>query len=724
VTGRESSAESVRFGVFEANLRTGELRRNGSRVKLQDQPFQVLALLLKQPGEVVTREELRARLWPANTFVDFDHGVNAAIKRLRDALGDSAENPRFVETLARRGYRFVGPVTRNGADSDNSAPVPEAARKAARQLGARHLVALGLAIAAILIIGTYTGFRAGHRSAASVRSAERRLTSNPENDPLIGAAISPDGRYVAFADRSGFFLRVISSGETHPIALPEWLKAGYVSWFPDGSHILLTRTAPASEKPSLWSVSIFGGMPLKLADNAERGTVSPDGSRIVFLRSEYGREEVWQMQSDGQQPRKILGQPGDHFVSVVWSPDSRHIAFLRTAYMHGWKEMDGSLGIGDIVTGRAKYVLSSPRLHGALAWAADGRLIYSLEEAPPSQNDSNLWAMRVDTRGTQMRAEPSRLTSGPDAKETAGVSADGRHLLFLRRVDSPEVYVAEIRPDATGLQARRLNLEEHCNVPFAWTPDGKSVIFVSDRDGPMHIFKQAVDQPVPDLLVGGAKNLVGGRLTPDGSSILYLQLPSPGDTDQRIRLMRLALSGGTPQPVLVELGITNLQCARAPHAVCMFSKSSGGSLVFLTFDPVSGKENEFTRITDQEWYSYNWSLSPDGSTLAFSKKDRTEDPGAIRMLPVAGGAERTLSVQPWSGISYIDWATDSRSLWVHAVSPAGAETLLNVDLRGNAKPVLQESEMRLGWAIPSPDSRHLAIWQAAESSNAWLLENF
>ncbi|HKU25744.1 MAG TPA: winged helix-turn-helix domain-containing protein, partial [Candidatus Sulfotelmatobacter sp.] len=100
-----------RFGIFELDLRAGELRRQGHKVKLQDQPFQVLTRLLERPGEIVTREELRGRLWPADTFVDFDHSLNAAIRRLRDALGDSAENPRFVETVARRGYRFLAPVS-------------------------------------------------------------------------------------------------------------------------------------------------------------------------------------------------------------------------------------------------------------------------------------------------------------------------------------------------------------------------------------------------------------------------------------------------------------------------------------------------------------------------------------------------------------------------------------------------------------------------------------
>src|SRR6516225_2235147 len=100
----------IRFGMFEIDLHSAELRRNGLKVRLQEQPFQVLAMMLERPGELVTREELRSRLWSADTFVDFDHSLNAAIKRLRDALGESAEAPVFIETLARRGYRFIAPV--------------------------------------------------------------------------------------------------------------------------------------------------------------------------------------------------------------------------------------------------------------------------------------------------------------------------------------------------------------------------------------------------------------------------------------------------------------------------------------------------------------------------------------------------------------------------------------------------------------------------------------
>jgi cholera toxin transcriptional activator len=109
----------ARFGVFELDFRAGDLRKNGTKLRLQGQPFQVLALLLQRAGEVVTREELRQRLWPSDTFVDFDHSLNTAINKVREALGDSASNPRFIETLARRGYRFIAPV--QGIASSESA---------------------------------------------------------------------------------------------------------------------------------------------------------------------------------------------------------------------------------------------------------------------------------------------------------------------------------------------------------------------------------------------------------------------------------------------------------------------------------------------------------------------------------------------------------------------------------------------------------------------------
>src|SRR5215472_5411390 len=129
----------LRFGTFEVDLRAGELRKQGKRIKIQDQPFHVLTILLQRPGEVVTREELRNQNWPPDTFVDFDNSLNTAINKLREALGDSADNPRFIETLPRRGYRFLAPVA-----SDQT--------KKSRSFTTKWLVAAGVAVIVLVAV--------------------------------------------------------------------------------------------------------------------------------------------------------------------------------------------------------------------------------------------------------------------------------------------------------------------------------------------------------------------------------------------------------------------------------------------------------------------------------------------------------------------------------------------------------------------------------------------
>jgi DNA-binding winged helix-turn-helix (wHTH) protein len=128
VPAPQNSSRVLRFGVFEADLRAGELRKSGVKLRLTGQPFQVLAAILERAGEVVTREELQQKLWAADTFVDFDHGLNTAINRVREVLGDSASSPRYVETLARRGYRFIAPVESELPPTRSHPPAPSCHR--------------------------------------------------------------------------------------------------------------------------------------------------------------------------------------------------------------------------------------------------------------------------------------------------------------------------------------------------------------------------------------------------------------------------------------------------------------------------------------------------------------------------------------------------------------------------------------------------------------------
>src|SRR5712691_9014119 len=168
----------ITFGTFEADLQAGELRRNGRKVRLQKQPFQVLAVLLEHASEIVTREELRNRLWPADTFVDFDRGLNAAVKRLRDALGDSADSPVFIETLARRGYRFIAPV--NGSSPLSGTEIAQLPERSKSLFFAYPIVITCL----VLIIIASLVWAALRLPSRHTDIIERKLTSNSSENSV------------------------------------------------------------------------------------------------------------------------------------------------------------------------------------------------------------------------------------------------------------------------------------------------------------------------------------------------------------------------------------------------------------------------------------------------------------------------------------------------------------------------------------------------------------
>ena len=208
------TSQVIRFATFEVDLQAQELRKAGLRLKLSGQPFQVLAILLEQPGVVVTREELQKRLWP-DTFVDVDHNLNTAINKIREALGDSSENPRFVETLPRRGYRFIAPV--DGAVMDQIPARTRRTRRCRSDGGGVWACACRNSVRRITCLHG-AGFLVYKRRKAPASPKQRTLTRVTFDDGLqIGATWSPDGRFLAYSsDRGGKFdiwVQQVSGGD-------------------------------------------------------------------------------------------------------------------------------------------------------------------------------------------------------------------------------------------------------------------------------------------------------------------------------------------------------------------------------------------------------------------------------------------------------------------------------------------------------------------------------
>ncbi len=233
---------AIRFGVFEVDLDAGELRKSGLKVRLQEQPFQVLVLLLERPGEVLTREELIKKLWPDGTFVEFDRSLNIAVNKIREALGDSAASPRFVETVPRRGYRFVAPVEVLGE------PTQEPARPVSRRRAVWAVAILAVAAAGILI------WLRGWQPGGSVpQLAPIMLSSYPGDESY--PSFSPDGNEVAFSwneegqDNYDIYRKLIGPGETL-LRLTEHTAKDYSPvWSPDGKWIAFLREADERPQP-------------------------------------------------------------------------------------------------------------------------------------------------------------------------------------------------------------------------------------------------------------------------------------------------------------------------------------------------------------------------------------------------------------------------------------------------------------------------------------------
>ena len=454
----------VRFGVFELDMRAGELRKSGARLTLQQQPFLLLSVLLEQPGELVTREELRKRLWPEDTFVDFEHGLNATVRRLRDTLGDSAESPRFVETVPRRGYRFIAPTHLPDAPAAGTAPAtegwPPRWKWASLAVGIAALVLGAWALSSVGVRGT------ARPNAISVRGVSGpliRLTSGADlnTDPTV----SPDGEWVAYAsDRSGdghldIWLQRLSGGEAMRLTTDP-ADDREPTFSADGSRIAFRSER---EGGGIFVVPAYSGADARLLVRGEAHgpRFSPDGrwlaystgpGRFTMDKSLCFISQTFLIPSTGGESTRLLPDFGSASWPV-WSPDSQHL--LLTARRspaddpEWWvlaldgrppKRIDGI----DVLSGGSRLPVRP------WSWTERNRLVYS------TALDGDSW----DSLGGLDRAGHMDAVHGADAAhdrtQPAGARVDcPRGATGLRQFDPDRQRVESAGRRQCGSRARR-----------------------------------------------------------------------------------------------------------------------------------------------------------------------------------------------------------------------------------------------------------------------------
>ncbi len=514
----------VRFGVFEANRTTGELRKSGVRIRLQDQPFQILLMLLDHSGEVVTREEIQRRLWPEGTFVEFEHSIGTAIKKLRQALGDDAEAPRYIETLPRRGFRFIAPVE---SPAPESVPTPQAQPRRF-PLPAVVLCAVVIGAAAVSIY-----FLRGHVQTPPQRSLTR-LTF--ESGLQFGATWSPDGRYIAFSsDRGGKFdVWVQQVGGTNPVKITR--RPGHnwqPDWSPDGSQIAFRSEGDGG---GLFVVPALGGLETRISTFGYRPKWSPDGRVILFGNTFISGlwNNFYLVGLDGEAPREILAeftrkeQIAERF--VAWHPDGKRISIWGETAQGSvfWTlSLDGKNAIKSSSTPLVATQMKAIS-KGEFRWSPSGRTIYF--EAG-TQGVRNL--ERIAVEGSTLRwTALERLTTGPGPDTGIAISGDGKKLAFSSRSESVRVWSLPFDGN-TGQISGKGEAVTQSGVE-AWgvdvSRDDRKLAFDISRAGKWELWTKSLDNGRETLLVSTDQMATPPKWSPDSRRLVRGEYSSEGAT--------------------------------------------------------------------------------------------------------------------------------------------------------------------------------------------------
>jgi len=644
-----ANSNKVRFGLFEADLETRELRKSGIKIKLNDQPFQVLALLLEHPGEVVTREELQTRLWPADTFVDFDVSLNGAVKRLRQALGDESDNPRFIETLYRRGYRFIAPVssptsqhslrveTTNVAsqDGNRNGPVPPRSVPEPRR-PLPTWVYVAASCLALLLVGVLF--------ATTLRSSPRilgftQITRGGKVHQLAGLVTDGQRLYFQAVDRDRVALAQVSvsGGDSAPIATP-FNETFLGDIAPDGSSLLISSFEGTIKEAPIWILPLPAGSPRPLGTMQVHSAVwTPDGRHLLFAQG----ADLYESNSDASNVRK-LATLTPRIGDVEVSPDGQKISVtvndLRTGFGEFWElNRDGS---------HPHRLLPGwdDAPHECCGhWTPDGKyfLFSSLREGR-----SNIWVLSERRSWFQPKARPVQLTNGPLDFSKPVPSKDGKQIFAVGEQPRSEVLRYDGRSFVPYLDGASV-------TDLAFSAEGQRVAYISVPEGALWMSKvdgsDRLKLSDPSVMEAALP-----RWSPDGSQIAFMARTQ--NTDWRAHL---AATNGHGSRELIPGAAAGFDPGWSPDGKSILlavgdlgTTSNKISILDLQTQevvPVPGGENLF---------SPRW--SPDGRYIAAI----TTDSQALMLFDRTNQQWATLARM---GVGFPSWSHDGQYLYFDSI---------------------------------------------------------
>jgi len=731
----ENGADRVQFGPFEADLHTHELWKYGTRIKLVGQPFEVLAILLSKPGELVTRDTLRERLWPGDTFVDFNHGLNAAVNKLRDALSDSADNPRYVETLPRRGYRFIAAVTRSSPAAGSVARVetpkpsetaslplesvevplvePEGEEEAppARTGRRRFYLIAALVGVAFLLFPTVVWFVvnrvmvAGARDGYSPGQHIRPLTNL--NAETSEPAFSPDGNYIAFRaegtkpGEGGLLAKGVGGDE--PVQVTKNAGDCCPAWSPDGQTVAFSRFE--DKEFQIYTIPVRHGADGGVTAGTEkklnpdgitprRGEVawSPDGKTLAFAG---GARIILLNLGDGTVYRLTEPPPLSEDWGPSFSPDGRRVLFVRSRDT-GFSEEILTIPVHG---GSVARVASEPaRILGPPQWSFDGQ---SVIFASDRNSHPALWRVSLTNEA------PIEIN---DSGWYPAVSRKGYKLAYQRVTRSLNVWEMDLVEGQKHILIPSTSETDQGPGPQP-SPDGQKIAYMSDRSGTMEIWVSDRDgkNPIQLSAIGSAGT---PRWSPDGQSIAF-----DARTKNGIFIYTVNLKEGVPK-LLVGDTRENICPSYSPDGQWVYFTSSrtGGWQVWKI--PAEGGVP--SQVTTQGGHAPMASL--DGKSIFYAKTAYANP--EIWQVPIDGGSEHLVSpmLRP---STWASWSVTDAGIVFAGPSGTGKPVVSLYDFTKRKTSILGELDTVPFWLAASKDAKAVVFDQPGwEQAQIMLVENF